>query len=519
MFSKESLYINAIKYDTQLKLDYKKLSNDELSETNSSVFLVNDEILSHDIAHKLNASQEQVPYTYISTLLISDTTKLIPKGKASRLKDCEIAHFNNDYDIAVLKTTLFETKHYFEKTGIDFIYSAFHILNLHLEQNICKNQLSIFLFNNKAFLLVLDENASIVFSKTVDLPTFESIKKTHFYDDDVVGQKLFDEIYYFELNEIIHNTLNEFYEKESTTFIDKVTILYTLKQLSDEQIEHLSDDLLLKIDYHPINIDEEIFELTKDKHQKQSFINPRKKKDNNKLFNNIFILVFFIAAFLGVYKLYTSMNEPVKVAVNTSTKKYVNLPDHMNKNDKVEKKVKAIFEAIPYDVVLKELKIDGDVLQLKGSFLKDDTFIKSLEPELNKLYKTIDIKLEDENKKNILDATVTAKDFVDLENIVYKKYNDKYITDEFLPISRVTEQLKILMPEDSIVKFKGSQNNDVTKFNYLVNIVAKTPNEFFKLIEVLNNELYSVNIAYPVSMIKIGENLEIEFTLVFNQPK
>ena len=74
MFTKESLYINAIKYDTQLKLDYKKLSNNEITEANNSVFLVDDEILAHDIAHKLNASQKEINNTYISTLLISDTT-------------------------------------------------------------------------------------------------------------------------------------------------------------------------------------------------------------------------------------------------------------------------------------------------------------------------------------------------------------------------------------------------------------------------------------------------------------
>lgn len=157
MFTKESLYINAIKYDTQLKLDYKNLKDDELVETSNSVFLVNDEILAHDIAHKLNASQEETPISYISTLLISDTTKLIEKGKSSKLKDCEIAHFNEEFDIAVLKTTLFETKHYFEKTGVDYIYSAFHILNLHVQKNICKNQMLTFLFNNKAFILILVE--------------------------------------------------------------------------------------------------------------------------------------------------------------------------------------------------------------------------------------------------------------------------------------------------------------------------------------------------------------------------
>lgn len=521
MFNKdESLYINAIKYDTQLKLDYKKLSNGEIIEANNSVFLVNDEILAHDIAHKINASQEQTAHTYISTLLISDTTKLIPKGKGKKLKDCEVSHFNDDYDIAVLKTTLFETKHYFEKTGIDYIYSAFHILNLHIQQNICKNQLLIFLFNNKAFLLILDDMGTIVFSQTVDLPTFESVKKSHFYDDDVVGQKLYDEIYYLELNEIIHNTLNEFYEKKSKTFIDKVSILYTVKQLSVEQINQLNDELLLNIDYHPINIDEEIFELSRDIHQQQqSFIKPRKKSDGNKLFTNIFILVFFILAFFGIFKLYTVVTEPKPENKEIVQKKSIELPDHINKNDRVEQKIKAIFASIPYDVVLSELKLDGDVLALKGVFLKDDSFIKSLKPELEKLYKTIDIKFEDENKKSLVKAMVVARDFIELEDIEYKTNKEKYIVDEFFPISRVTEQIKILMPEDTIVKFRSSQNNELTKFNYTINVIVKTPSDFFKIIQSLNNEFYSINITYPLSILKVNNNLEIEFGLVFNQPK
>ena len=40
MFTKESLYINVIKYDNQLKIDYKKLNNEEIINTDNSVFLV-----------------------------------------------------------------------------------------------------------------------------------------------------------------------------------------------------------------------------------------------------------------------------------------------------------------------------------------------------------------------------------------------------------------------------------------------------------------------------------------------
>jgi hypothetical protein len=480
MFSKESLYINAIKYDTQLKLEYKKLNNNEIVEANNSVFLVDDEILSRDIAVKLNASQAEIAKTYISTLLISDTTKLVPKNKSSKLKDCEISELNSEYDIAVLKTTLFETKNYFEKTGIDYIYSAFHILNLHLEQNICKNQLLIFLFNNKAFILILGDDSSIVFNKTVDLPTFESIRKTHFYEDDIFGQKLFDEIYYLELNSIIHDTLNTFYESNEKTFIEKITILYALKQLSNEQVKQFSDELLIDVEYHPINIDEEIFELTKDKHLKKSFIKPR-KKPTKRNFNNLFIALFFILAFFGIYKLYINMDIK-KQDTNIVNKQDIKLPDHVKLNDMVNARVKSILEQTPYDVVLNELKLEEEKLNLKITLLKKDTFIKSYEPMLKKVYKYVNIKVL-EDKSTSLMAKVSADKPLELKDVSYKTYKEKYIVDEFLPISRVTEQLKILFPKDTIVKFLSSQNNKVTKFNYLINMLVESPNEFYETIK------------------------------------
>ena len=519
MFSKKSLYINAIKYDTQLKLDYKKLNNEQIIETNNSVFLVDDDILSHDIAHKLNALQKETASTYISTLLISDTTKLVPKSLSSKLKGCEISELNADYDIAVLKTTLFETKNYFEKTGIDYIYSAFHILNLHLEQNICKNQLLIFLFNNKAFIMILGNDASIVFNKTVDLPNFESIKKTHFYDDDITGQKLFDEIYYLELSEIIYNTLNKFYEEFKDVFVEKIVILYAVKQLSNEQIEQLSEELILTIDYHPINIDEEIFELTKDKHFKKSFIKPRKKTKKTN-FNNIFIFLFFALTFFAIYQAFININEK-KEEVVVVDKTLIKLPDHVNLNDKIEKRIKSVFSKIPYDIVLKDLKLNANSLEINATLLNYDTFIKSLQPALKNIYNQIDIKIEDENKdkKNMLDAKIIASNALKLDDVIYKTYTDKYITDEFMPISRVSDQLKILFPENTIIKFNSSKNEDVTKFYYSINMLVKSPNDLFNLIEMLNNELYSINIMYPISMIKNLNDLEIEFKLVFNQPK
>ena len=525
MFTKESLYINAVKYDTQLKLDYKKLSNEEIIDTDNSVFLVDTDLLPLDIAQKLNSSQEEIDNTYISTLLINDTTKLVPKSISAKLKDCEIAKFNNEYDIAVLKTTLFETKNYFVKTGIDYIYSAFHLINLHIDKNISRSEFIVFLFNSKAFIVILDAAGIIVHNTILDLACFDTIKKTHFYDDDIDGQKLFDEIYYLELNEIIHNTLNAFYEKKNNVFVEKVTILYVLKQLSPEQIEQLAEDLLLKVEYHPINIDEEIFELSRDKHLKKSFIKPRKKKKKRN-YTNLYIFLFIVLVGFLAYQVYlrVDFNELFKketVSEKTADiekiEDILELPDHIALNDQIEQRVRSIFETIPNEVYLKELKIEKNILELKGNFLNEAAFSTSLKPKLNKLYKEVVYSTSSSDKKVNIDGVVLSRNDIEL-NKTYKKYDKQYLTDEFMALDRVTEQLKILMPIDSIIKFNTTASNStITRFVYSVNILVKDPREFFDMIDVLNNELYSIHIAYPISMVKTQAGIEIEFVLVFNQ--
>ena len=525
MFTKESLYINAVKYDTQLKLDYKKLNNEEIIDVNNSVFLVDNDLLPFDIAQKLNSSQQEIDSTYISTLLLNDTTKLVPKAISSKLKDCEIAKFNNEFDIAVLKTTLFETKNYFIKTGIDYIYSAFHLINLHIDKNISRSEIIVFLFNSKAFIVILDAAGIIVHNTILDLACFDTIKKTHFYEDDIDGQKLFDEIYYLELNEIIHNTLNTFYEKKNNIFVEKVTILYVLKQLSQEQIEQLGEDLLLKVEYHPINIDEELFELSRDKHLKKSFIKPRKKKKKRN-YTNLYIFLFILVVAILAYQVYlrVDFNNFFKNEIGSSKtvdiqkiEEVLELPDHLTLNDQIEQRVKSIFDTIPNEVFLNELKIEKNILELKGNFLNESVFATALKPNLSKLYKDIVYSTSSSDKKVNIDGVVLARNEIEL-NKTYKTYNKEYLTDEFMALDRVTEQLKILMPIDSIIKFNTTASNStITRFVYSVNILVKDPIEFFDMIGVLNNELYSIHIAYPISMLKTKAGIEIEFALVFNQ--
>lgn len=528
MFSKESLYINAIKYTNQLKINYKRLSNNDIVETNSSTFIAKDDILGRDIATKLNNHASEINNTYISTLLIADDTALIKK-KGAKPKDCEITSLNNDYNIAVSKNTLFETKNYFEKCGVDYIFSAYHILNLHIEQNPCNNNLVVLLFNDQAFCVVLNEKNEIVFNKKIQLTAFDDIKQSKFYENEVLGQKLFDEVYSLELHEAIQNTIEEFYEGSKNIFIEKISLLYNIKILTSEQISQMSEEFMIDVTYHPISVDEELFQLSKDTHTHKSFIKPRPKPTNTVrnfiIVLAIFAVVFAASAFVLPYKKWLGIEEIKKevvkkqeVVVKQEIKKKIMLPNHLSLNSDVEFKVLKALEVIPYDVVLTELTVDNDRLLLDINMLNKDTFIKVIKPELQKEYEKIDIEFK-ESKKPVLKASINVEGFKAKKEQETKEYKEIYLSNEFMSIITVTEQLKMLFPKETRLNFKSSSKNEFVTFDYLVNMLVQSPLEFFKIIEILNNEMYSINIAYPINFVKTEAGIEIEFLLQFHQPK
>lgn len=522
MFTKESLYINVIKYNNQLKLEYKKLQNDNIIKSDSSTFLVDNEILAQNIAQKINILQKEESFSYISTILLSDTTKLIPKNLSSKIQDCEVVEFNKDYDIAVLKTTLFETQNYFSKTGVDYIFSAFHLMNSHIEKNRPKSELLFFIYNNKAFILIVDKNGDIVYNETLELLTFDSVKRTHFYEDDLEGQKLFDELYFLELGQNIRKLLDDFYSKQKDElFVPKISILYVLKTVTKEQLSQLSQELLLKVDDYSINIDEELFKLSSQKDVKNSFIKARKKK-RKKDHRYIYFILLFVLLVFGFYKIYSIIDfSPIleKLNIKTHNEKVLEtLPNHININDRIQKRVKAVFDAIPNNITIKEMMIEPTNLELK-IFSTEENNLNLLKLALSSLYKNSEINILTSQTKTNFDAEVVSKNEIELNNN-YDSFIKEYLTDDKFSVESVTEQLKMLIPEDaSITYIKTIDAKKVEIFDYRVSILIDSPQEFFDLISRVNEEIYSINLAYPIVFKRTDDAIITEFTLEFNQAK
>ena len=519
MFNKASQYVNTIKYNNQLKIDYQVLDNGNIVSNEQSTFLLHGEIMPKDAVFKLKSIQKEIPSTYISTIIDTISQKVVQKEEKIDTSKFDIAKLNEQYNIALDKSILFETKHYFAEVGIDFIFSPFHIINLHTLSNPSQSRLDILILNNKFYCLILD-NERIIYQKIIELSKFEDIKESHFYENEIVGQKLFDEIHYLEFQNSINTVLEEFYQRQNNTFIEKITLLYTLRQLSEEQIKLLKDELMIDINYHPISLDESVYELSKSKDNiNLSFMKPRDKRTSGTLISWALGAAASTLIIIGLiyYMKEANVQEPIieqsNIVEKTITKP--DLPNHIAQNTKIQRDILSLFDIIPYNVVLQSVQIKQEESTLICEFLEKDTFIKVIQPKLLNLYKTSTIKFLD-NSQPLLKGIISNKNIIKQHQSI-KNILPKYITDEFVSKKRVKEQLQTIMPKDTIIKFKSSFKSNIMTFNYLINTIVKTPKEFFEIIETLNKELYSINIAYPISFEKTNDNIEVSFNLQFHQ--
>jgi hypothetical protein len=531
MFSKSSLYVSIIRYYNQLKLDYKQLLNDDIIKAEQSSFLVHGNVLPQDVVYKLKILEQNEPQTFISTLCDSFEQKLVLKSDLANTDTNVVVSLNSEYNIALDKSTLFETKYFFEASGIDFIYSPFHILNLHCEQNPSASTLNGLILNNSLYILILNESNQIVYSSIEALTSFEEIQKSNFYDNEIFGQKLFDEIYYFEIENIISSVLEKFYETKEKLFIDKVTILHMIKQLNDEQINRLHKELLIEVNYHPISVDDYMYELAKQPAKSQrSFIPPRKKeKSKFVLFSLLSLTLMITFSAFYFYNYITTKKQTVqdqialeksqlqkKQEIEAKEALKPKLPNHMSKNQKIHNGVLSLFELIPYSVVIEELKLELNASTLKVHLLEDDIYIKEMQPKLLKAYTFSSIEFEQSDAKAALKATINNSEYLE-QKTTTQEVLPLYIQNGFLPKLRVEEIIDSLLDEKAVYVFKSDFKSDITTYNYEVVTTYKEPKEFFAFIEKLNEQKYSMNVSYPVIMKKTEQGIETTFTLQFHQ--
>ena len=103
---------------------------------------------------------------------------------------------------------------------------------------------------------------------------------------------------------------------------------------------------------------------------------------------------------------------------------------------------------------------------------------------------------------------------------MYGIFTQEYLQDELFDKESINEQLKILLPEHSIIKYIEILNaNKVEIFSFSVNTIIKEPKDLFNIFTNINSELYSITISKPILMKNTNLGIEVDFIIEFNQLK
>lgn len=515
--SNKKQYVNIVKNANQIRIDNQILDeNFNIESNDQSIFLQTDEYLPEDAIFKIATLDQNIHNTYLTTLLCNDAQSIMNNDDES-LPLYASAYLNDTQSITCDKNLLFETQHFFQRTGIDFVFSPFNLLYLHAIATTTSNRMNILILENKIYFMILNDDNKVVYSQLKNMTSFEDIKNSDFYEDEIDRQKLFDEINYLETQKYITEAIEKYYELHMN-FLDEIDILYSYKQLSKEQITDLQSHFDMKINYRQISLDESLYELAQ-RQEKQSFTKPRKKEKKSTSSNMTLVAVFtgvIAIALIYYFSLQSTVQQPKKQEIKTNIQKAADLPNHIDSNKRIQQRVKQLFAIVPYSAVLNEITLNKDSSIIQGTLLSKDVYIKEIQPQLATLYANTNIEYDNPDKETLTAFTITNS-LLKKEPMIHNSVVPEYIIDEFIPQQRITEQLKEMLPENTIISYKTKEQSKVTTFNFTVSCVFKTPQDFFNLIGQLNKELYSINISYPLNMRKTPEGIEANFILQFHQ--
>ena len=526
MFNNNIQYINIVKTQQNIKIDYEILKNNQIIKSEQSIFLLDDNSLSLDTNFKLQTLEQNIPKSYI-TAICEDENQIIVKNDDEINTSNTSIYFDHSHKISLETNKIEESKKFFCDGNIDYLISPFSILQSKMLDNLQEESLNIFILNNNIYAIILNNEKRYCLSCIKQLTSFKDIKESNFYNDDIVEQKLYEEIYALELNENITNITENYYEKNSNAnFLKSINIYYNIKQLSDEQIKILNESLMIDINYEIINIDDILYKLVKKPSiKKLSFIKPREKKSTLSfamwimiafISTAIAIGIFYILQVPSIEKVEIKPEVKIKVEKKIEIKEEILLPNHKIINEHILNYILDIFNTISDDSTLKEIQLQKDESTLVYNYLKENSYEKDLKAKLLKIYENSENVLTSKNNRvftSIISNTMVI-------NKLDKKPSKKYKADlkiKYLDKKDAINMFKSLFNKDTNIKQVSSIDNKYNTQQYKITTFVSSPNDFFEAIHKINEKKYSIILSYPIEFAKVNDKLEISFKLKLNQ--
>ena len=526
MFNNSIQYVNVIKTQQNIKIDYHIMENNKSVKNEHSTFLLDDNNLSIDTNYKLQTLENSIPKTYICAICENEN-QIIDSNEITAKENEKSIYFDQHHNITLANSNIEKIKQFYNDGSIDYLVSPFSLLDSTIKKDLHSNSLNLLILNNNIYVILLDDNKRYITSCIQQLTSFEDIKNSEFYTDDIVEQKLYDEIYNLELNENITSITNNFYkENPDANFIQSVNIYYNIKQLNDEQVTLLKDNLMIDVKYTSISINELLYDMVKKPLiNKQNFIKPRPKKSALSLVSWIMIALVTTIVAGGLFYIMQEKDEVIKkekTIVKKENKKIIKkieeiqLPNHIDINTYIINSLLDIFEAIDDNSILKEIQLQKNESTIIYNFKHKNSYETILKPRLLKLYQSTENVLTSKNNLTYTAIISNTKPKDKLDNKITKIYpiSNK---NKFLDENKAKLLLTSFFNKNTKLKFITKSSNKYTSYTYKLSTIVKSPQDFFNAIDNINKKDYSITLSHPIEFAKIQEGLEINFNIKMNQ--
>lgn len=525
-------YINILQQNKQLKINHKIIQDDKILKEEQSSFLMPDTTLPSDAKFKINALQKDINHTYISSLFEGSNQNIVST------KNIDIIFYNsakmgNKNSIIIPKNEVNSVSRYFDPTGIDFILSPYSIIEEYLEDNGKKNSLNFFIYNNIIYTIIFDNQKELAFHKIKVLTPFETTQDETFLEDDIVGQKLYEEVNFLEIQQFLNEIIEEYYSSaDNVEFLEHIEMIYTLKPMSDEQIKSLQDLLLIPISYKAISLNTYMDKIIQQKDpNSHNIINTRVKKEDKNIYFWIILALFTVALVAGITGALMDVEEVEQVIIKKPLQKKIvkkqkviesvapvtiALPNHNQTNINTLQNIKMLFDVLPYDAILKDIEINKNSSTYVSNFIVSSNSISDMQTKLKNIYVTSKILLQHQNKvivNTIIQNNTLSEQYNtsrSVKNTEYKKYN-------FLSTSKATSYLQGLGIKDSIIRFDEKKKGKYLEYHFSITSKIQSPQEFFNFITKLNSQNLSITLNYPITFSRTTKAIEVKYKLQINQ--
>jgi hypothetical protein len=538
-------YINILRQDNHLKIDNKILDNGSIINHQYSSFVIYDPNNIPQDAHlKLELLQKELSQTYLATLTESTNQTIVSVNEKDIVK-YNYAFLTHELNVQIPKNEIKNTKAFYGNNNIDYILSPFQILINHIESSLLISSLNMLVYNNNIYFIITDQQRNIIDFGIKQISSIEDISKDdEFANDNGTLESVFNELHFLEIQQFLNDTISEFYQEFEDKEIGKIEILYAHKVMFPEQIEQLSDETMLDINYELVKLEEQIDTLVQSQDgKKYSFVEPAiKAKDNSIYLWTIlaglsFAIIFALVILLGN----DDKAQPVKKEQKNLTKTVKNIDNKLDKlpvvkkeqkikkevpttvlllnhkeiNRQIHQEISMLFDVVPYDAVLKELEIVSGGSTFVVNFVANSNSLADMQAKLKNIYKDTQLLLT--HKNNAIVNNIVENSMMITTNIKNTNALSSYKKTKHLSIAQVTKYLEKICIKNSNIKFRSKQQGKYLTYNFTIKSTIKQPQDFFNFINNINKLERSINIAFPIKFTKTKQGLIVQYKLQYHQ--